>query len=198
MHKLMLVKHSLPEIVPALPVRRWVLTETGRRRCKPLADMLAIHQPDIIITSVEPKALETGQIVANLLGKPRKTAPGLHEHDRNNVPLKSKEQFEASVAEFFARPGELVFGTETADQAHQRFSQALAGALEQHPAQNVALVAHGTVITLFVARSVGLRFSPALVGELFAFWKRLGLPSFVVLARPGFDILDVVDTVERK
>jgi broad specificity phosphatase PhoE len=198
MHKLILIKHSLPEMISALPARSWLLSETGRRRCKPLADMLAIHQPDVIITSVEPKALETGQIVASLLDKPCETAPGLHEHDRSNESFGTQEQFQASVAEFFARPGKLVFGLETADQAHHRFSQALTGVLEQHPAQNVALVAHGTVITLFVARSVGLRFSPALVGEPFAFWQRLGLPSFVLLARPGFDILDVAETVERK
>ncbi len=188
MPKLILVKHSLPEIIPARPARSWLLSETGRQRCHPLASKLAAHQPDVLVTSVEPKAVETGQIAAGLLGKPCETAPDLHEHDRSNVPFGSQEQFRASVAEFFARPGELVFGAETADQAHQRFSQALAGVLEQYPGQNVVVVAHGTVITLFVTRAVGT--------EPFAFWQRLGLPSFVVLFVPEFDILSVVEEVE--
>ena len=81
-----------------------------------------------------------------------------------------------------------ISGHETADQAHHRFSQALASLLEQYLDQNVAVVAHGTVITLFVTRAVGL--------QPFAFWKRLGLPSFVVLSVPGFDILSVVEEVE--
>jgi len=196
MPKLMLVKHSLPEIVPTQPARRWVLAETGRRRCKTLASKLGAHQPHVIVTSAEPKAVETGQIVARLLDKPCETAPGLHEHDRSNESFGTLEQFEASVAEFFARPGELVYGAETADQAHRRFSQALAGVLEQYPGQNVVVVAHGTVITLFVTRAAGIRFSPPLRREAFAFWQRLGLPSFVVLSRPGFDVLEIVEEVK--
>lgn len=187
MLKLMLVRHSYPEIEPALPANRWHLSETGRRRCKPLADRLAVHQPDAIVTSLEPKALETGQIVAGLLGKPCETAPGLHEHERRGVGFGSKERFESSVAEFFARPRQLVFGEETADQAHQRFSRAIADVIELHPDQNVAVVAHGTVMTLFVTRAAGLEPLP--------FWKRLGLPAFVVLSCPRFDLLTVVEDV---
>jgi len=82
----------------------------------------------------------------------------------------------------------LVFGGESADQAHQRFSQAIARVMERHPDQNVAVVSHGTVMTLFVARAVGL--------EPFPFWKRLGLPAFVVLSWPQLDLLTIVEKVK--
>jgi broad specificity phosphatase PhoE len=52
----------------------------------------------------------------------------------------------------------------------------------------VAVVTHGTVMTLFVTRAAGL--------EAFPFWKRLGLPAFVVLSWPGFGLLDVVEGVD--
>ena len=188
MQKLILVRHSLPEISPSLPAKQWSLSEAGRQRCRPLANRLAALAPDVIVTSDEPKAMETGRIVAALLGKPLKTAQGLHEHDRSNVAFESTEWFEAAVARFFAEPGRLVFGNETADQAHRRFSEAVANVLEEHPEQNVAIVAHGTVMTLFVARTGGL--------EPFPFWKRLGLPAFVVLSRPKFDLVRVVERVE--
>lgn len=185
---LILVRHSHPEIVPTLPANQWALSKVGRQRCHPLADKLAIYRPDCFVTSTEPKAIETGQVVAALLDKPCQAMDGLHEHDRRGAEFGSQERFEASVAAFFAQPGRLVFGNETADQAHQRFSQALAGVVERYPQQNVAVVSHGTVMTLFVARAAGL--------EPFPFWKRLGLPALVVLALPEFSLLAVVENVE--
>ena len=86
------------------------------------------------------------------------------------------------------QPQSLVFGGETANQAHQRFSRAIASAIETHHGQNVAVVSHGTVMTLFVARAAGL--------EPFHFWKRLDMPAFAVLSIPGFGLVTVVETVE--
>ncbi len=188
MPALILVRHSLPEIVPALSASQWSLSEVGRQRCRPLAERLAVYGPDVFVTSTEPKAVETGRIVAALLGKSWEVAEGLHEHERRNVGFGSQEQFEAAVAEFFAQPGRLVFGAESADQTHQRFSSAIAGVIERFPRQNVAVVTHGTVMTLFVARVAGL--------EPFPFWKRLGLPAFVVLSWPGLGLLSVIEGVE--
>ena len=67
MSHLILVRHSAPEIVPQVPARAWHLSAVGRARCVPLAAALAPYQPRAIITSVEPKAVETGQIVAEQL-----------------------------------------------------------------------------------------------------------------------------------
>jgi broad specificity phosphatase PhoE len=188
MRKLILVKHSLPEIVSDLPANQWRLSDTGRLRCKRLAERLATYNPDVIVASLEPKAAETGRIVASRLGKPFETAENLHEHDRSNVRLfDTKEQFEARVASFFENPQRLVFGRETADDAHRRFAEAVAGVIGKYPSGNLAVVTHGTVMTLLVARAVGL--AP------FPFWKQLGLPSFVVLSLPKFDLLTVVENV---
>ena len=43
---------------------------------------------------------------------------------------------------------------------------------------------YGTVITLFVAAHAKI--------DPFAFWKRLGLPSFVVMGVPRLDVVEVV------
>ena len=40
MPQLVLVKHALPEIVPAVPSREWRLSEEGRIRCRILAEKL--------------------------------------------------------------------------------------------------------------------------------------------------------------
>jgi broad specificity phosphatase PhoE len=166
----------------------WQLSEKGRRRCEQLAELLAAYCPTAIVTSTEPKAIETGQIVASRLSIPVEAAPNLHEHERRNVGLfDTREQFEAKVARLLERPGALVFGEETGEEACDRFAAAIADVLEGHPSGNLAIVSHGTVITLFVARVAGIDPVP--------FWKGLGLPAFAVLSHPGLALLEVVASV---
>jgi broad specificity phosphatase PhoE len=189
LENLILVKHSLPEIISTLPAPLWHLSEIGRLRCKTLAEKVAHYSPDCIVSSSEPKAIETAQIAANHLHQTFQVMAGLHEHDRRNVGWESKEKFEAQVAEFFRRPQSLVMGQETASQAYERFAQAVAAVIKAHPSDNIAIVAHGTVITLWVAQVVGL--------EPFGFWQRLGLPSFVVLSLPKMDLVTVVENIKE-
>ena len=187
MKNLILVKHSLPEIVSMIPAREWRLSQSGQVRCKLLTERLALYLPDVVISSVEPKAVETAQIVALQLKKPFRTFEGLHEHDRTDVDFLDKEQFEAKVSDFFVHPDRLVFGKETANQAVERFSKALASVEVEHPNKNIVVVAHRTVITLFVER-----FNDV---EAFSFWKKLGLPSFVLLSLPHHKLVKTVEGV---
>lgn len=183
--RLFLIRHSLPEFATGIPASQWRLSDEGRRRCQPLADRLAAYKLTSIISSEEAKAIETGQICAGRLSLPFETAPGLHEHQRGVVnDLGSREAFEAQVGRFFEQPDKLVFGRETANQAYARFSKAIAAVVAQHPSGNLAVVSHGTVMTLFVARATDL--AP------FPFWKSLGLPAFAVLSLPALDLLEVV------
>jgi 2,3-bisphosphoglycerate-dependent phosphoglycerate mutase len=185
---LILVKHSLPAIDPAKPAATWPLSDEGRRRCGPLAARLAPYQLSAVVASEEPKAAETAALVAARLGLPLETVPGLHEHLRTNVGWLGAAAFEDAVARCFARPDELVFGQETANQARDRFMAAIGRVLERHPAGSVAVVAHGTVISLFVAARAGL--------DPFALWRRLGLPAVVVLSRPDLALLTVVEKID--
>ncbi len=183
---LILVKHSLPEIIPTIPAKEWQLSESGQVRCDTLAQNLEIYLPDVIISSVEQKAVGTAQIIASQLGKPFYTFEGLHEHDRTGVDFLDKEQFEAKVNNFFVRPDKLVLGIETASQAIERFLKAVTSVEVTHPDKNIVIVTHGTVITLFVEK-----FNDV---NTFSFWKELDLPSFVVLSLPNHKL---VKTVER-
>jgi broad specificity phosphatase PhoE len=182
---LVLVKHALPEIMPTLPARQWHLSEVGRTQCALLAEQLAPYAPAVLVSSVEPKALETAQLVARSLHASVQIADGLHEHDRSGTPWLGPEAFARAVAAFFQRPAELVMGCETAHQASQRFSRAMAAVLRQHAAQNVIVFTHGTVLSLFVAHATGL--------EPLTLWQRLGLPSFVGLTLPQLELVKVVE-----
>ena len=187
MRKLILVRHSLPVITGEQPASRWQLSEEGRRRCERLAGLLAAHHPSAIVTSMEPKAIETGQVAGERLGIPVEAASNLHEHERPGTDLDTLERFQAKVARLLEHPSEWVFGAETGDQARERFSAAVDDAMKQHPAGNVVIVTHGTVMTLFVARVAGIDPVP--------FWKGLGLPAYVVLSYPELALLEVAASV---
>jgi broad specificity phosphatase PhoE len=185
MRRLLLIKHSVPEIVPDIPASRWRLSAAGQARCSVLARHVAPYAPSHIVASTEPKARKTARLLGKALGIGWSSTEGLHEHERDNAPFLGAEEFEATVARFFAKPGVLVFGRETADAARERFSSAIAGVLRQHPQGSLAVVAHGTVITLFVARTNEI--------DQFAFWRRLGLPAMVVLGLPDCGLVAVVE-----
>jgi broad specificity phosphatase PhoE len=182
---LILIKHSLPEVIHSLPAHQWHLSEIGRLRCKSLAEKIMDHSPDVIFTSPEPKAIETTQIIADSLGKKFHEIGELREHERSNVKWLNKEDFEERVNEFFRFPETLTFGNETAHQANQRFSNVISKITEEHPAGNIAIVSHGTVIALWLAHRVGI--------DPFHMWKQLTMPSFVVVPLPQADSLIAIE-----
>lgn len=191
MRRLILVRHSLPEMVVGVAASEWHLSSEGRRRCAALADRLTEYGLGAVVSSQEPKAVETGQIIAETLELPFETAIGLHEHERGVVrDLGSPEDFRAQVARLFEHPGELVLGYETADEAHARFVRAVNSVLARWPATSLAIVSHGTVMTLFIARAAGLDPVP--------FWKSLALPCFAVLSLPDLDLLEMVADMDME
>jgi broad specificity phosphatase PhoE len=165
-----------------------MLSDEGRTRAAVLAEYLHPYHPQRVITSIEPKAAETGKIIAPKLQIPFSTTPNLHEHERSHVPFLGREWFEAQVRELFLSPNRLIFGDETADQTHYRFASAIDNLLSQYPSQNIAVVTHGTVLTLYVSRLTKR--------EPFSFWKHLGLPAFVVLSLPDRQLINVVNEIE--
>jgi broad specificity phosphatase PhoE len=185
--KLILVKHAPPEVVPGLPPEQWTLGAKGLALCGPLAAAVKRHQPGVIVSSEETKAAETSRHVAEGLSVPWHTATGLHEHDRSTVPHMHSGEFISMMELLFRKPGELVLGEETAAHARQRFETAVKGVLAAHPGENVAVVSHGTVIALVLARGDGR------LG--FQIWRQMGLPSLAVLDAATFDVLERVDRV---
>ena len=187
MQRLILVKHSLPEVRPEIPPAEWVLGEEGRRRCIPLAAVLARYAPDGLISSQEPKAAETARLAAQALDLPVHTFPNLHEHRRTAAGFSTPEVFQEKMRRFFAEPELLVFGEETASQAERRFTTALEEVLQAFPFERPVVVAHGTVISLYVARIAGW--------EPYELWQSLGLPSLVVLRGAGDEVVEVIPEV---
>ncbi len=177
MRKLILVRHSISKIDPTLPPHQWGLTLDGRARCSLLANRLADHRPEVVITSREPKAAQTGELVARQLGIPSLAAEGLHEHRRQAGGSMDLAAFQAKIETLFAQPDQLVFGLETAQQALDRFRIALQAIMTDRPERVVAVVSHGTVMALYYGAISGC--------DPLVFWRKLGMPGFYTVSWPG-------------
>lgn len=180
MTKLILIRHSAPLIDPALPARDWVLSAEGHVAAIALAERLTGHAIATVISSDEPKARQTGEAIASALQVPLALDGDLREHERANVGYLQRPEFETSIARFFAQPGELVFGEETADQVFARFS----AAVERGEGPNhgtVALVTHGTALTLYLARTTGI--APL------SFWNALTLPMAIAVEGRSLSVI---------
>lgn len=175
---LALIRHAAVEIEPNIPAREWQLSANGRTLTRQLAPQLIPYRLNRIVTSTEPKAVETGQILADELGLSWQTAVNLHEHDRQGTPYFARhEDFVTAVSRFFTQPDKLVLGQETAVQARDRFVTAVTRLLTAYPQENLAIVAHGTVITLYLCHT-----NPDI--DPMAFWQKLTLPAAFILSLP--------------
>ena len=171
--RLILVRHSVPEIDSHVPAREWKLSEEGKERAERLAESLIRYQPKRLFSSSEPKAYETAEILSKRLHLPVAVIDGLHEHQRSSVPFLSKTEYEAAVREFFEKSEVLVFGSETANKAYERFCLAIFSAMSADKDDTSVIVSHGTVMSLFVSRLTG---QPG-----FQIWSNLGMPGFIIL-----------------
>jgi broad specificity phosphatase PhoE len=175
MSYLILVRHSQSEMQPECPAAQWPLSADGRQRCRILAERLQPYGLSCIYTSQETKAVQTARITARQLGIPWRRRKGMEEHHRSSVRILASSEFQALVARLLHNPDELVFGEETGAQAVRRFSSALQSLLQAHPNENLGVVTHGTVLSLWAAQHFNL--------PVFEFWQQLGLPAYLVIRR---------------
>lgn len=176
-HHLLLVRHSQPEITLGAPAREWRLSAEGRARCQPLADEIGRrYSPVAIVSSDEPKAIETADLIAERLNIPVEIALDLREHERDEDTLLGEAAFQIAIADFFAHPAELVFGKETAVSALFRFRNGVADVLGAHPTGDIVAITHGRVLSLYLGALSGT--------NPFSVWKTLKLPDLRAIARP--------------
>lgn len=180
MNEVVLVRHAPSRLDPRRPSSAWRLQENAGEAIRDLAERLEPLALDLVVTSLEPKAVATGRGLAERLRLPVTSAPRLHEHDRGNVPLLSDEAWNDTLRRFFRHPDVLVFGRETATEARERFRAGLHAALERTPAERPAVVAHGTVMSLLVAEANDL--------DPFELWRSVAMPEAWLLGWPDLKL----------
>jgi len=189
LQKLFLIKHAKPLVNPSQLPELWKLSAEGIEAAKHLASVLHDAGISKIVCSEEVKAIETAEILAEQLRLKHEPKPDLHEHDRSNVPHMRSGEFISHVELFFRRPAERVLGKESADEALERFESAVREVVSDNPGETVAIVSHGTVISLLLASLQGK-------DNAFDLWRAMQLPSYAVVELPGWKVDSVVTRIE--
>lgn len=184
MRRIYLIKHAAPQMQPTVSSDRWSLSLAGRAAALVMAERLAGVEFAAIVSSSEPKAIETAGILSEQLNIPAEAVVGLHEHERRHVPVMRTPEYISQMAQVFKRPDEWVLGEETAGDALDRFRDAYDGVLKKYPMGDLAMVSHGTVIALFLA-SISEQ-------DGFQLWRQMGLPSYAIIEEPGSNVGEIV------
>jgi len=187
MRRIILIKHAKAQPVEGSSPETWPLSEAGKEAARQLAQKIESHRPAAIVSSPEPKALETAQILGELLQVPVKTHRDLEEHDRVNMPLLQTREFISLMALLFKQPNKVVLGNETAKAALWRMESAVDEILKEHPEQNVAIVSHGTVLALWLAKKLEM--------DGFPIWREMSQPAYVVVEEQEMKVVERVDRI---
>lgn len=187
MTRITVIKHARPVIDPAKPSRHWKLSDDGRASASKLAGVLQHAGLTRIFSSDEPKAIETAQVIAKALSIPHATAPDLHEHERDNVPHMRSGEFISAMEHFFRNPDQLVLGRESANQARDRITRAIGHIVEAHQTDPIAIVSHGTVLSLWLAGFTDRK--------PFDLWRAMGLPSCAIVDLDAGQVVELHESV---
>jgi broad specificity phosphatase PhoE len=188
MSHLIFVRHSAPDIRLETKASNWKLSTEGIRLSRLLAKQLESLEPNIVISSPEDKAQQTGAIVAKHLMIPHQTEVDIREHEVETTEFLSPSVFDASVYKLFEFPAQLVFGNETANQALHRFTKAVNQHAHSEGEVNTILVTHGRILSLFVSVQTGT--------HPYEFWKSLSMPAFVVFELPNLTMIQKVNVID--
>lgn len=170
---LILVRHARPEVGAATAPSEWRLSAAGREAATSLAHALSALRPVIALSSPEPKARETTEIVARALAVAVDVEPDLAEHRRPSWDFTTNHDFRARVRSVLTEPLRSVDGAETGAHALARFQAVIA----RHPRRPLLIGSHGTILSLWLSRE--LRVDPV---EL---WDSMGLPEAALLDASG-------------
>jgi 2,3-bisphosphoglycerate-dependent phosphoglycerate mutase len=150
MASLYLIRHAHAQMVGSA-AEHWPLSEKGRREAGTLARQDFWREVDTIFSSPEPKALQTARPAARRWDIPLKVTDCLQELRRPRlIP-----NYEKVIARLFTEPETSIANLESAGQVAERAAHCIEALVTTHPEQTLAVVSHGLILTIFLARLEG-------------------------------------------
>lgn len=182
---LIFLRHASTKKDATLPIEHWVVKEESMPDIVRLADSGVFDNVDQIYASTERKAVQTAEPFAKRLNKSVTQVAELGEIKRPGSEKLSTEEYKKIKLQIFENMDFTTEGWETANQALERFSQAIGKIDSQNENKEILIVSHGTVMTLYFAKLQGQ------LGNIFARWKDLEFGSWG-LVRNGVVQKDIV------
>ena len=175
MRSILVVRHAEPQVDPHRKASTWQLTAAGCTAAREISSRLAGYRPDVIVTSPERKARETGRIIAGALGLAVSEHEGLGEQGGDGVEfIADRELFRETVRRHFVESTRTLLGHESSYEATARFARVVSDLGELAPAaQCPVLVSHGRVMAAFMASVTG--------ADAWAIWNGLMMPDAIAV-----------------
>ncbi len=169
--RLYLVRHAEPTVRSDVPAAQWHLSPAGRAAAEALAGEPFWASVARVYTSPEPKAVATAQRIAARHGPALRIERDLRE-------MEGRAWVEDGYADLVRRylEGETVEAWEERSAALERVRACIGRIAAAQGEQDVALVSHGLVLTLYVADLLGLGPDAA-----YQLWARIRFPDVAIL-----------------
>lgn len=148
---LYLIRHPRTHVDPTRPSHQWGLSEQGRAQVEGLCDAPFCKVIQAIYASDQPKAVEPATIMGTRCEVPVTTLRGLAEVGRGIEAYLSAADYENALSRFFSFPETSVAGWERAVDALARFQSAIGEIMKERSTENIAVISHGMVLTLYTA-----------------------------------------------
>ena len=172
---LVLVRHAEPLVDDGVPPTAWALTDAGRAAARRMGERLLPLGLRVVVSSTERKAMETATAMAEALDVTFHTGHDLHEHER--PWFDDRAAFEAFMEAFFADP-------KRHGAIERRFTAAVDAVVRAHRGERIAVVSHGTVMSLHLAARYGM--------DAWKTWQALEMPSYAVVELRTKTLVDLV------
>lgn len=166
---------------PSVPVAHWELDPAGKANLERLASLPLLASARRMVASTEPKAMGTAMAIQVAQGLP----PVEFFADLGEVHKASfvGKEHDAVMARLFAEPEVSVLpGWESAAAALARFRSCLNERLAETDG-DLIVVAHGTVISLYLAELLGQERVDTEA------WAAIGFPDLAIVDPAGRQIL---------
>jgi broad specificity phosphatase PhoE len=179
--RLILVRHARVALSSDAPPHEWRLTLEGRADAERLAGAPVLDGVSLVVTSPEPKACATAEPIARRLGAVLREDADLREAERGASSVDDRAAFVARVDGWFG--GRRVDGWEARDRAAARIQRCIGRLLDEW-SEDLAVVSHGTVLSLYLA---ALRGQPRVSLEE---WRAIPLPAVAVVDPVGRRVVE--------
>jgi broad specificity phosphatase PhoE len=164
------VRHAMPAVEAGVDPAAWHLDAVTRDQVQAWADRLEVGDGiGALVSSSEPKALETAEAIAERWSAGVATDDGLREAARPWVGTGYR-----AVAHRYLR-GERPEGWEPHDEVARRMAAAIGRAHEVATGGPVVVVSHGLALSIHLGDRLGADFDRE------SFWSRLAFPDAWVL-----------------
>ena len=148
---LYLIRHPHTRVDPARQPHEWDLSDLGLEQVKALSKAPFWTCVRGLYASPQPKALIPAKIFGSEYGLPVTAMPELAEIGRGPAGYISAADYHALLQRFFSEPNARIAGWEQSQSALDRFHSAVQKIIGKPPNQSVAILSHGTILTLYTA-----------------------------------------------